>query len=301
MLKKRLETHYKYRFLVAGFLIPLFFLLAYITYANNMFFSIKPDQIINYKRVGSISLSLHLFHSKFKETSTKSPAILFFHGGGWQSGSPKQFYRHCRYFSDLGLTCISAQYRIKSIHATDPKAAVQDSRAAFNYLVKNADILDINPEKIIASGGSAGGHLAASLGVSLDVEDEKVSDSLPIRPASLILYNPMVDLSPGEPDHQLVADYWQEISPMQHIDVDIPSTLILLGTEDTEVPVNTAKRFCSEIKEKGGECELELYEKAGHGFFNYHVENGRYFEATNVRIVQYLKQLELINQIKSPE
>ncbi len=286
---------HEYWLLLGGCLIVLFSSFVYIVCDKTALFSIKPDQLINYKKIGDKNLSLHFFHPKLKKPDSKSPVILFFHGGAWQYGSPEQFYRHCRYFSALGLTCISAQYRIESIHATDPRASVQDSRAAFGYLIKNANALNINPEKIIVSGGSAGGHLAASLGVKLGLEYEKFSNLPPVRPTALILYNPMIDLSLGEPDHHLVADYWQDISPMQHIDSDMPPTLVLLGTEDTEVPVNTAKKFCSLIQEKGGECELELYEKAEHGFFNYSVENGNYFDATNQKVVQFLKQLELID------
>ena len=285
----------EYLFLLAGILIGLLPAVAYVVYKKSGLFDIRPDQIINYREVDGDKLSLHVFYPKSKKQSDKLPAILFFHGGAWKSGGPRQFYRHCLYFSRLGLTCVSAQYRIESVHGTDPRASIQDSRMAFRYIKQNAQDLNIDPARIVVGGGSAGAHLAASLGVPLPLQADELNDLLEIRPSALILYNPMVDLSPGKPDHHLVTEYWQEVSPMQHIDASIPPSLILLGTNDSEVPVSTAENFCEAVMAEGVRCELELYEGAKHGFFNYRAGNSRYFDATNERVVQFLKQLGYVD------
>ena len=83
-----------------------------------------------------------------------------------------------------------------------------------------------------------------------------------------LLYNPTLDLAPGTPDHHLVKDYWQEVSPFHHIDGAVPPSLILVGSQDPEVPVPTAQAFCAAVQKAGGHCEIALYEGQGHGFFH---------------------------------
>jgi acetyl esterase len=273
---------------MAAVLVPLFI---YLVYQKSVPWSDRPDQIFSYREVDGHALKLHVFKAQGPRAEAKAPALLFFHGGAWQYGDPRQFFPQCRYFSRHGLTCISAQYRIESMHGTDPRAAIQDARAALSYLHRHAQSLDIDSERIVVGGGSAGGHLAASLGVSLPLAGEGVDAPSAIRPSALVLYNPMLDLAPCRPDHHLVAAYWQAVSPMHHIDENAPPTLILLGTADPEVPVPTAQAYCAAMRAVGVSCELELYQGAKHGFFNERVDSGRYFRATNERVLRFLNDL----------
>ncbi len=269
----------------------LYLMLGLCLILLSIFFLIKkpqtsPDRIITYKTIDDISLKLHIFDAKSRQTSNTAPALLLFHGGAWQYGSPLAFYKQCEYFSSMGLTCISVQYRIEAIHDTDPRAAIQDARAALGYVQKHAETLRINVNHIAVGGGSAGGHLAAILGIPIPLPDEEIYN----RPNALILYNPMLDLSPGHPDHHLVSSFWDDVSPLQHIDEKTPDTLIMVGTEDTEVPVLTVKKFCTTMESLGGNCKLELFEGARHGFFNFSKKNPGYFNATNKQVVHFLRQ-----------
>jgi len=78
----------------------------------------------------------------------------------------------------------------------------------------------------------------------------------------------MLDLSPGTPDHHLVKDYWQSVSPAQAIDGVVPPTLILVGSEDPEVPLSTVDDFCNALARTNSICEVEVYTGQSHGFFN---------------------------------
>ena len=285
----------EYVYLIAGILLGMLPFCGYFAYKKIGIFDIRPDRIVIYKEVDGVKLSLHVFDAKTKKDASTHPALLLFHGGAWQFGSPQSFYQQCDYFLRLGLTCISVQYRIESLHGTNPAAAVQDARMALRYLYQQARALNIDPSKIAVGGGSSGGHLAATLGVPIPLPDDNSDASVMPRPKALILYNPMLDLSPCHPDHYLVADFWRDVSPMQSIDGHIPPTLILLGTEDREVPVPTAKKFCDSMTIFGGRCELALYEGAKHGFFNYEINNGRFFHATNQRVAEFLRQMGFIS------
>lgn len=278
-------------FLMVGIILGILPSLMYVAYKKLKLFEIKPDQIITYAEIGDTKLSLHIFSPQNKTNASENATLLFFHGGAWQLGNPTAFYQHCDYFSSLGLTCISVQYRIAAIHNTDPRAAVEDSRRALDYLHQHAEKLQIDPSKTIVAGGSSGGHLAATLGIPVPLTYSGFNNQNFVRPSAMILYNPMVDLSPGKPDHHLVAEFWHEISPIHHIDANVPPTIILMGTKDPEISVATAKGFCKKISKKGGRCDLALYEGAKHGFFNHSVEKAKYFHLTNERVSQFLKEL----------
>ena len=87
-------------------------------------------------------------------------------------------------------------------------------------------------------------------------------------PKALLLFNPVFDNGPDGFGHQWVKPYWKEISPIEHIDDQTPPAMVLLGTEDTYIPVETAKRFERLMKENGRRCDLHIYEGKKHGWYN---------------------------------
>jgi acetyl esterase/lipase len=239
---------------------------------------VRPDQRLTYKVVEGKKLTLHAFAPLTSTTTaSSSPAVLLFHGGRWLYGNPRAFYPQCQYFADKGYHCFSVQYRLGANNRVDVRELMEDTRDAFSYLKDHASELNIDPDKIIAGGGSSGGQLAATLGTASS------------RPAGLLLYNPILDLSPGKPDHHLVKEYWKSVSPYHLIDELTPPTLILVGSEDPEVPLPTAQGYCDSLHSHGRRCDLAVYKGQSHGFFNQEV----YMEKTNFRALEFLNSLSL--------
>lgn len=257
-------------------LLPLVLLIA-VKKLNLL--DIRPDHTIVYKSVGDQNLRLHAFNAK-KPAGESAPALLLFHGGAWKYGEARAFYPQCRYFSERGISCFSAEYRLGADKQPDVRGAMRDARDALDYLLGHAAQLQIDSDRIFAGGGSSGGHLAATLGAPFPITSS--------RPAALVLYNPMLDLSEGQPDHQLVEEYWQEVSPLQHIDDAVPRSLILVGSQDPEVPLATVEAYCEALHALNGVCEMAVYQGQGHGFFNYRRGNNNYFDATNARVLEFL-------------
>lgn len=270
-------------YFVCGVLLVLVPLIALVAVKKLHLLEPRPAEKIVYAHSGALPLALHAFPAK-GSGSNPAPALLMFHGGAWLFGAPDQFYPQCEYFAAQGFACFSAQYRLGTGGRPDVRGAVADARAAFDYLVEHAGELGIDPQRIAVAGSSAGGHLAAALGSGLPFSPGAVASK---RPAAQLLYNPMLDLAPGTPDHHLVKDYWKEVSPYHHIDNAVPPSLILLGSDDPEVPVPTAQAFCRAVQEAGGKCEIALYEGEGHGFFH----NPVYRDKTNQRILAFLREL----------
>jgi acetyl esterase/lipase len=222
-----------------------------------------------YKVTPEGRLYLHIFNPTEEQLTKNGPGIVFFHGGGWTNGNPKQFYPQCTLLSQQGYVCISAEYRIKSIHGTTPIESVEDSKSAIRYMRENSSLLKFNPGKIIAIGGSAGGHIAAAAGTLLKYENHSEDTSISSRPNYIILLNPVIDNSIHGFGYRVVRKYWRDISPLHNISEKTPETLILSGDNDRLVPINTLKEFQHQMNSFGVECNLYIFEGERHGFYNH--------------------------------
>jgi acetyl esterase/lipase len=238
-----------------------------------------------YKTVGDTKLKLHIFGAT--DPAKPKPAIVFFFGGGWSSGTPAQFEKQARHFAKRGMIAMTADYRVKSRQNAKPVDCVSDAKSAVAWIRENAGRLGIDPQKIAAAGGSAGGHIAACTGtVSGFGSDE--------RPNAMILFNPACTLA--------AIDGWEPkgfgagvsadrlgaepvaISPSHHIGPHTPPTLILHGKKDTTVPYASVAAFEKQMKKADRPCKLIGYEGEGHGFFN----SGKAFDATLAEADRFL-------------
>jgi acetyl esterase/lipase len=230
----------------------------------------KDARVETYRKIDSTELKLWIFGDS--DPKAPKPAIVFFFGGGWNSGSPGQFEGQARHFANRGMIAITADYRVKSRQDVQVVDCVKDAKAAIAWVRDNAERLGIDPEKIAASGGSAGGHLAASTGTISGLGSDE-------RPNALILFNPACTLAPianwqQPPGAKAVLSVErlgveaQVLSPTHHIGPHTPPTLILHGKKDTTVPYASVVAFESVMNKAGRPCKLVGYDGAGHGFFN---------------------------------
>ena len=251
-----------------------------------------PDAGVHaYKTVGETVLRLWVFEPEGHEASDRRPAAVFFFGGGWRTGTPAQFERQAKALRDRGMVGIVADYRVSSRHGTRPWHAVADAHDALGWLASHAAELGIDPERIAAAGGSAGGHLAAA---TASLADPEAAEQAPVRPNALVLFNPAVVLADVEgafdAPEQLAARFErpvESISPYHHPAAGHPPTLVLHGIADALVPADTAVAYCERIASLDGDCEIVLYGGAPHGFFN----REPYFERTLRQMTGFLERL----------
>ena len=251
---------YKFRF----FFFFLFLLLSYISFSQNDKVFIKPEKVL-YKSTKQGDLNLYFYRPLDFDKSKTYNCIIFFHGGGWNSGDYKQFERQSMYFASRGMIAISAEYRIKNKHGTTPIQAMEDAKSAIRFLRLNAKSFFINPNRIAAAGGSAGGHLAA-VTANIDLFDN-VNEDLGIssKPNLLVLYNPVIDFGSRK---WLWIDNPSDASPVHNISKGSPPTIILTGTNDKIVPVETIMNYKKIMESVGSRCDVILYDGAEHAFFN---------------------------------
>src|SRR5688572_18663189 len=240
-----------------------------------------------YKTVGDVTLQLHIFEPPSGPKTNRS-AIAFFFGGGWNNGSPVQFEQQCRHLASRGMVAITADYRVNSRHQVKPTTCVADAKSAIRWVRKNAARLGIDPQRIAAGGGSAGGHLAAATATLSGFEEAGEDTKISAVPNALVLFNPALVFAPLEGvdmkdfETRVGADRMgtepRNLSPAHHVKRGVPPTIIFHGRADTTVPFATAEAFTKQMEKAGNRCELVGYEGAEHGFFNQGRPNNRYAE-----------------------
>ena len=237
----------------------------------------------------TVQLNLHVFTPNGKKADEALPAIVFFFGGGWMGGTPSQFYPQCRHLATRGMVAISAEYRTAKPHGTSPAECVKDGKSALRYIRANAKALGIDPHRIAAGGGSAGGHIAAATATLEGFNDPEDDSAVSARPDALVLFNPVYDNSPSGYGNDRVKDFWQSFSPLHNLSGKTPPAVVFLGTKDNLIPTATAEKFRDRMREFGVRSELFLYEGQTHGFFN--AKNPEYHQRTLAEADRFLTSL----------
>lgn len=257
-----------------------------------------PDFCVVYKTTAQRELKGYVFEANSEVVGQRAPAIIFIHGGGWKKGSPKQFFDQARFFADLGITSVSIEYRLTREDNITPKDSLADAKSAMRWIKEHAKSLNIDENRIIAAGGSAGGQLAAALATVDGFNDPADNLDISTKPFALILYDPVVDNSTKGWGYHRVAEYWEEFSPTHNVKLGHPPTQILLGTEDNLVPVSVGERYCSLVQEVSQTCDLMLYEGSKHGFYNRHFkagESGEMLAQTNQDVRDFLIKIGILS------
>ncbi len=236
----------------------------------------SPTKSFTYKKTKQADLAIFVHYPPGWKDTDKRAAIVFFFGGGFQFGSVSQFEPQAAYFASRGMLAARADYRVKSRHGVEPNACVEDAKSAIRWLRQNAARLGIDSNRIVASGSSSGGYLAAcSACPELDAAGEDTSISS--KPNATVLFFPFLPFVNEQSKWTIV--------PTLHLAKDAPPTLILFGTKDELL--KRGEEFMARSKEVGHRAELFLAADVGHGFFNAPIWRDR----TLYRVDEFLESL----------
>ena len=223
---------------------------------------------LKYKQIDTVQLGLKIYYPALFQKDQTYPTIVFFFGGGWNGGTAKQFEPHALHYAKKNFITVLVDYRVKTRHNTTPFESLKDAKSAIRYLRKNAQKLGIDANRIVGSGGSAGGHLAAACFTNESINEPTDDMDISAKPSALVLFNPVIDNSKEGYGFERIGERYVEFSPMHNIQKGFPPTIFFLGTKDNLIPVETAQKFKQKIEEAGSRCDLFLFENQAHGFFN---------------------------------
>ncbi|MBL4605472.1 MAG: alpha/beta hydrolase [Flavobacteriaceae bacterium] len=243
-----------------------------------------------YKTVDNYQLEMHLFLPDKNVFKGKRPTLVQFHGGSWSMGSPFWFFSTAKEYAKNGWVVAVVEYRIKGRQGTYPFEAVKDAKSAIRWLRENADRYSINPSKILATGNSAGGHLA--LATTLVENWNEKTDNLKIsaKPNALIVNSAAYDLthrnsrwvSEKLDDKNVV----KEISPYHLTKRTKTKMLLIHGEKDMNCPYSNASYFYEKMKLLGNDIQLHTVKDAAHFIWF-----GNYPEVGKVT-AEYIQQLK---------
>lgn len=259
-----------------------------------------------YKTVGDTKLNLWIYYPLGHKPTDKRAAIVFFFGGGWTGGSPQQFEQHCKHLASRGMVAMTADYRVASRQQVKAVSCVADAKSAIRFVRREAGRLGVDPNRIVAAGGSAGGHIAACTAVIKEFDESTEDTSISSVPNALALFNPAVVLAQADGlnnVNQERVDALKErmgvepkaLSPAHHVKVGAPPTIIFHGKSDTTVPYATVEIFTKAMTDAGNKCTLVGYDGQAHGFFNYGRGGNEYYEKTVAALDEFLVGLGYID------
>jgi acetyl esterase/lipase len=206
----------------------------------------------------------------------RRPGIVIIHGGGWTGGA-KGARREIEIGTTLaqhGYVCVSIDYALAKPGSPTWPGNLKDCKRAVQWLRKHADEYQIDPDRIGAIGGSAGGHLTAMLALTGPEDgfepEEDPGVSTRIR-AAVPMYAHMA--AGFDRDHAMfpakrseAPDLYRLAAPIEHVTKDDPPILLLHGTADTTTPLFHSERMAAKLKEVGVPHQLVIVEGAPHSF-----------------------------------
>lgn len=235
-----------------------------------------------YRKTPQAELKLHVHFPPEWKTGDARPAIVFFFGGGWTGGKVEQFERQAAYLASRGMVAARADYRVKSRHGVMPDECVRDAQAAIRYVRQHAAELGVDPNRIVASGGSAGGHLAATCGISPALATDDANADVSCAANAFVLFNPALNIfSLGRLDDELA----KQITPTFFVGKNTPPVIMFFGDRDRLI--EHGREYLDAATKAGATAQLVVTEGQSHGFFN----RSPYTEQTLLKTDEFLVSL----------
>ncbi|MFO0559585.1 MAG: alpha/beta hydrolase [Polyangiales bacterium] len=213
----------------------------------------------------------------------ESPALVYFHGGGFVIGSIASHDPVCRMLAaTAGCQVISVEYRLAPEHPFP--AANNDAIAAFRAVIRRANELSIDPSKVAVGGDSAGGYLSAQVAIAT-ARDER-------RPALQLLFYPAADFTMSQPSIRALGEglFLEERTMRWFLDHFVPSSVDRASPEVSPLrqPVEALRglppahvqtagfdplrdeglAYANKLREAGVEVEHKHYPTLVHGYLN---------------------------------
>jgi acetyl esterase/lipase len=234
------------------------------------------EKDITFASADAADLKLDVYRPAGGGTRT---AILYFHGGGWRGGSREMMRPDARAMAELGFVGIPAQYRLVG-QAAWP-AQIHDVKAAIRWTRAHAQELDVDPQRIVLWGSSAGAQLALLAAGTPDqpaFEGELGPLGVSSQVAAVIAVHPPTSFHLGEPVDRsstpgktLLGESASEeqaraASPITHVSESFPATLLLHGTQDRMVHHSASQRMLDALRGVRAPADLHLFHGHTHGF-----------------------------------
>jgi acetyl esterase/lipase len=232
------------------------------------------------------------------QTNYKHPGVVVFHGGGWiRSSKETTMNALCLPYLEKGFVVCNVEYRVASM-APAP-AAVTDALNATKWFFDHADKYNIDPNRIVVTGASAGGHLALMVGMTPEsaklgptIKIAAIVNGYGITDVADLLQGPhkkswAVEWVPEQPERMELA---RRVSPMTYVRRGLPPILTVQGENDTTVPLEHGIKLTQALQEAKVDTQIIIVPNAGHGF------SAEQWPKVNAQIFEFLTKRGILEQ-----
>jgi acetyl esterase/lipase len=234
---------------------------------------------VTYARADGVDLKLDLFRPKAKDPKQR-PVLVWIHGGGWRGGSKESYSLRVLPWLEMGWNVVNVEYRLTG--AARAPAAVEDCRCALRWVIANAGRYSFDPDRIVVSGQSAGGHLALMTGMAANEPafDENCP-GVPVRVSAIVNWfgiTDVGDLIDGKNKTEFASNWIgkerlgdrelvRRVSPLTYVRRDGPPVITVHGDKDPLVPYDHAVRLHASLETVKVRNELFTVKGGDHGDF----------------------------------
>ena len=237
---------------------------------------IYPDVV--YGTANNTQLKLDVWQRK--DVKAQVPTLIYYHGGGWILGDRTGATLFFLPYLEMGWNVINVEYRMAD-NSLAP-AAVEDCRCALRWVMRNAKQYNIDPNKIVLTGHSAGGHLALISGMLPNGTglDNRCFGEEELKVAAIVNWfgvSDVADVADG-PNWKNYALMWigsqpnkmeiaKGVSPLTYVRKGLPPVFSVHGDVDTVVPYSQSVRLHAALDKAGVPNELVTVHGGWHGQF----------------------------------
>ena len=239
-------------------------------------YQIQPD--ITYGVANNYTLKLDVWQRK--DANKAVPTLIYYHGGGWVFGDRTGATLLVLPYLEMGWNVINVEYRMASVSLAP--AAVEDCRCALRWAMRNAKQYNIDTDRIVLTGHSAGGHLSLITGMLPEGTglDNNCDGTEKLKVAAIINWYGISDVGDlvqgrnqrnyavmwmgSQPDPLTIA---KRVSPLTYVRAGLPPILSIHGDADPVVPYDQSTRLHQALSAAGVPNELVTIKGGGHGQF----------------------------------
>jgi acetyl esterase/lipase len=234
---------------------------------------------ITYLTAGNYESKLDIYSRR--GATTPQPTVVYFHGGFWAAGSKEGALFSLFPWMEMGWNVVNVEYRLAKV-APAP-AAVEDGLCALRFLAANAKTYNIDVERIVTYGESAGGHLAltsAMIPESAGLDRQCAANAPTPKVAAVFNFYGVTDVADviDGPHAANLAVTWlgslpdraeiaKRVSPLTYVRAGLPPILTVHGDKDPLVPYEHAVRLHEALTKAGVQNKLLTIPGGGHGQF----------------------------------
>jgi acetyl esterase/lipase len=234
---------------------------------------------ITYLTANNWDAKLDVYQSR--DAAAPNPTLIYFHGGGWVAGSKEAAALTFLPFLDMGWNVVNVEYRLAKVSLAP--AAVQDGLCALRWVYRNGKAYNVDTNRLVLMGNSAGGHLALTTGM---IPASASLDSLcpgneELKVAAIINWYGITDVNEllagpnvrnyavawlgGMPDREEIA---KRVSPLTYVRAGLPPIISIQGDADPIVPYSQNVRLHQALDKAGVRNQFVTVPGGKHGGFS---------------------------------